>query len=237
MMEANPDVDPWSPKAGTTVVVPAQFILPAKTTGGVVINIAEMRLYYFHADGKQVSTFPIGIGKRGWNTPLCVTKIIDKKKDPTWTPPESIREAHAEKGDILPGSIGPGPKNPLGKYAMKLGISGYLIHGTNRHGGIGVRSSAGCIRMFPEDIEALFHLTPVGTKVAIINAPFKITRHGGKIYFEAHEPLTDSYYAIDTDDTLVRILDAANIDRRYLAQMQDIAKNRNTAKGFPVVIN
>lgn len=236
MIEANPQINPWSPRAGTEVKIPTKFILPAKIRNGIVINLAEMRLYYFHSDNKLVSTYPLGIGRKGWLTPLGVTTIVQKKKHPTWYPPKSIRASHAKKGKILPDFIPPGPKNPLGDYAMKLGFSGYLIHGTNRPGGIGVRSSSGCIRMFPEDIESLFHLIPIGTKVTIIHKPYKVGVRQNKIYVESHEPLSDPYYQSYNDqDALKKAFEDedifhTNID--YDNTLNILKKHR----GYPIEI-
>ena len=132
MIEANPTVDPWVPEVGTPIVIPTQFILPAGERVGLIINLAEMRVYYFEPQQRLVSTYPIGIGKKGWETPLGQGKIISKTENPSWRPPQSIRDAHAARGDILPAIVKPGPDNPLGKYALRLSLPGYLIHGTNR---------------------------------------------------------------------------------------------------------
>jgi L,D-transpeptidase ErfK/SrfK len=194
MIEANPGIDPWAPKAGTKVVVPTKFILPKTEHIGVVINLAEMRIYYFHPNSNLVSTYPIGIGRKGWKTPLSNARVIDKAANPTWTPPASIRREHEKNGNTLPAVVPPGPDNPLGHYAIRLSLTGYLIHGTNRVGGIGVRSSSGCIRLFPQDIEELFYLVKIGTPVKIIHEPFKVGMHNNKLYAEVHQPLSDPYY-------------------------------------------
>jgi len=197
MIEANPKLDPWIPTVGAVVVVPTQFILPRGPRTGMVLNLAEMRLYLYHKDKPLVSTYPIGIGKKGCSTPLAETTIINKKKDPSWVPPESIRKEHLAKGDVLPAVVPPGPDNPLGRYALYLGLGGaYRIHGTNRpNGGIGVRGSHGCIRLFPEDIEALYYNVPVGTPVRIVHQPYKVGWHNNHLYLEAHAPLSEGRYA------------------------------------------
>jgi L,D-transpeptidase ErfK/SrfK len=191
----NPDVDRWLPGAGTQVVIPSQYILPRAPRKGIVLNLPEMRLYYYppQQPGRpaQVQTFPIGIGRMNWATPLGVTKIVSKTKDPSWRPPESIRREHAEKGDPLPLLVPAGPDNPLGAYAMGLGIPGYLIHGTNKPIGVGMRVSHGCIRMLPEDIARLFPQLPVGTPVNIVNQPVKVGWYAGKLYIEVHPPLEE----------------------------------------------
>ena len=158
----NPDVDMWLPGEGQKVVLPSQFILPVAPREGLILNIPEMRLYYYPAKEKgkprEVITYPLGVGREGWSTPYISTKIIEKKANPNWYPPESIRQEHEEAGDPLPKIVKAGPDNPLGAYAMRLGLPEYLIHGTNRPFGVGMRVSHGCIRLYPEDIEALFSL-------------------------------------------------------------------------------
>lgn len=195
IVNANPGVDPWLPGEGTRVLVPNRFILPDAPHEGIVINLAEMRLYYYppvkHGQSKQVITHPIGVGREGWTTPLGKARIIQKRKDPTWTPPASIRAEHLEKGDVLPDVVPAGPDNPLGAYAMRLSMPGYLLHGTNRPYGVGLRVSHGCIRLFPEDIEHLFNIVPVNTPVEIIYQPYKAALHNGELYLEAHETQQD----------------------------------------------
>jgi L,D-transpeptidase ErfK/SrfK len=191
MRDANPKVDPWVPGEGTEIVVPQKYILPPGPRTGIVINLAELRLYYYPPDRKEVITHPLGIGREGWNTPVGSTSIIGKKKDPTWTVPDSILKEHAEDGRPLPKVVPAGPDNPLGGYAMYLGIKGYLMHGTNKPYGVGMRVSHGCIRLYPEDIEKLFAEVPIGTQVRIINQPYKAGWHNGKLYVEAHHPLTE----------------------------------------------
>lgn len=187
---ANPAVDPWLPGEGTSVLLPTRYILPQAPRDGIVVNLAEMRIYYYpksHAgEAAQVVTFPVSIGRRDWQTPLGVTKITDKVRDPIWYPPESIRSEHAELGDPLPTQVAPGPDNPLGRHALLLGMSGYLIHGTNKRYGIGMRVSHGCIRLYPQDIEALFREVPLGTPVHIVNQPYKVGWDAGLLYLEAH---------------------------------------------------
>jgi L,D-transpeptidase ErfK/SrfK len=191
----NPDVDSWLPGEGTEVVVPSQYILPRAPRKGIVLNLPEMRLYYYPPQQpgrpQQVQTYPIGIGRMDWATPLGQTKITGKVKDPSWRPPESIRREHAAKGDPLPEIVPAGPDNPLGAYAMRLGMPGYLIHGTNKPIGVGMRVSHGCIRMLPEDIARLFPQIPVGTPVNIVNQPVKAGWLGGKLYLEVHPALEE----------------------------------------------
>lgn len=236
MIEANPNVDAWVPPVGKPVIIPTQFILPSGPRKGMVINLAEMRIYYYHPGGRLVTTHPIGIGKKGWNTPLGRGKIIQKKANPTWRPPKSIRDEHARNGDPLPRVVPPGPKNPLGKFAMRLSIPGYLIHGTNRPGGIGVRSSSGCIRMYPEDIQSFFGKVPLGTPVRIIHAQYKFGIHKGKVYLEAHEPLSDPYYHQESDETVFsQALEDATMDSAVdlLLARKAVSKSH----GYPTKVN
>ena len=151
LIRANPGVDPWLPGEGTELVIPSRYVLPDAPRRGIVLNVPELRLYYFpDEDGMRVITHPISIGREGWSTPYGRTTVVRKKHLPSWTPPESVREEHAALGDFLPTVVPPGPDNPLGEHALYLGIPGYLIHGTNEPRGLGMRVSHGCIRMFPE---------------------------------------------------------------------------------------
>lgn len=191
---ANPKVDRWLPKQGTKVRIPNSRLLPAAPRQGIVVNLPEYRMYYFPAKGesgyeKTVTTHPISIGRIDWNTPLGKTRIAAKTQNPTWTPPESIKREHAEKGDILPDVVAAGPDNPLGLFAMRLGVPGYLIHSTNKPYGVGMSVTHGCIRMYPEDIEKLFPRVPVGTDVHIINQPTKVGWFKDTLYIEVHPNL------------------------------------------------
>jgi len=197
MRAANPAVDSWLPRADTSVVLPSFYLLPAGPRNGIVINVAEMRMYYFPKPkpGQQavVETYPVSIGRGDWNTPLVTAKVTGKVVDPTWTPPKSIREEHASNGDPLPEVIRPGPDNPLGKYALRLSIPSYLIHGTNNEYGIGMQVTHGCMRLYPEDIERLYRIVPVGTPVRIVNQRYKAGWHQGVLYFESHPALEGSH--------------------------------------------
>lgn len=196
MRRANPGIDPWLPGEDTEIVVPSRYVLPDMKRRGIVINVPEMRLYYFPKVGskdtkRQVVTHPISIGRQQWNTPHGATKIVAKVKDPNWYPPESIREEHAAEGDILPKIVPAGPDNPLGAYSLRLGLPGYLIHGTNKPYGIGMRVTHGCIRMYPKDVESIFDQVRVGTDVFIVNQPFKVGISRGGIYLEVHPHLDE----------------------------------------------
>jgi len=185
MKSANPGVDMWVPGEGRDVLVPTQYVLPDAPRQGIVLNLAEKRLYYYPSSG-EVVTYAISIGREGWGTPVGSFSIVRKDKDPTWTPPASIRAEHAEKGDILPAVVPAGPDNPLGQYAMRLSAEGYLIHGTNKPWGLGMQVSHGCIRMYPEDIAQLFPEVHVKTPVTIVDQPFKVGWLGSDLYLEVH---------------------------------------------------
>lgn len=202
LMAANPGVDPWLPGAGRQLLLPLRRILPDVPRKGIVINLAELRLYYFRRDGSVV-THPVGIGRDYWQTPEIRSTISLKRKDPTWTPPASIR---AERPN-LPAQIGPGPDNPLGDYAMNINYGAYVIHGTNKPLGVGRRVSHGCIRLYPEDIEALFAEVPTGTPVHIIDHEIKLGWSGGALYLEAHpgQKQADAIEAGETPDYHVDI--------------------------------
>ena len=193
IVRANPDVDTWLPGEGTEVILPTRYILPPGPRRGVVLNLAEYRMYYFpepeEGEPAVVKTYPISIGRMDWETPLGRTRIISKVRNPAWYPPESIRAEHAAAGDPLPRVVPPGPDNPLGDYAMRLGLPGYLIHGTNRPAGVGMRVTHGCIRMFPEDIDYLFGHVDVETPVRIINVPVKVGWDGDQLLVEVHRTL------------------------------------------------
>lgn len=195
MLRANPKVDPWLPGEGSEIVVPSQFILPDAPRTGLVINIAAMRVFYYppakRGERQTVVTHPIGIGKVGWRTPEGVTKIVRRQKDPTWRVPMSVRKEHHENGEDLDPVIGPGPDNPLGRYAFYLQWPSYLIHGTNKPAGVGLRSSHGCIRLYPEDIEEFFNMVPIGTQVRVVNQPFVFGWRDGELYMQPLDVLED----------------------------------------------
>jgi L,D-transpeptidase ErfK/SrfK len=195
MIRVNPTVDPWLPGVGKLLIVPGRHILPAGPHEGIVVNLPEHRLYYYpkpkRGQPAQVITYPVSIGKMDWRTPLGVTHVIQKQKDPSWYPPESVRKEHAADGDPLPAMVPPGPQNPLGAYAMRLaaGNGTYLIHGTNNPRAVGLPVTHGCIRMYPDDVAALFPLIPVGTPVRLVNEPVKVAWVDGELLLEAHPPI------------------------------------------------
>lgn len=195
MIRANPDISIWAPFEGTEVVIPGRFILPEGPREGIVVNVAEMRLYYYppteEGETPRVETYPIAVGRMDWKTPLGKTRITQKVKDPSWYPPQSIIREHAAEGRTLPSVVPPGPDNPMGRFKMRLGIPGYLIHGTNRPEGVGMRVTHGCIRMLPEDIEGLFPRLPVGTRVTLINETLKLGWSDGVLYVQAYPYLDE----------------------------------------------
>ena len=213
---ANPDVDPWLP-GDTDLIIPTAYVLPDVKRTGIVINIPEMRLFYFPAKGSEnagkVFTFPIGIGRQGWGTPLGETRISQRIPNPTWTPPASIKKEHAEKGDPLPDVVEAGPNNPLGQYALRLALPSYLIHGTNKPAGIGMKVSHGCIRLFPADIEKLFSMAEVGMPVNIVSQPYKIGWDEDHLVMEAHPPDADGDAPVKSFTPWVQELIGATEDR------------------------
>jgi len=190
VVRANPGVDPWLPGAGRTVVLPTQFVLPEAPREGIVINVAAMRLYYFPprkpGELQTVYTHPVGIGKIGWNTPEGQTKVVAKEVDPVWRVPDSVRKEHLENGEELPAVVPPGPDNPLGNRKFTLAWPTYLIHGTNKAYGVGMRSSHGCIRLYPEDIERLFNTVAVGTPFRVVDQPATAGWSGDALYVEVY---------------------------------------------------
>jgi L,D-transpeptidase ErfK/SrfK len=187
---ANNGISPWTPRANSRVLLPLQFILPDAPRKGIVLNVANMRMFYYpRKERGKVYTYPVGIGRDGWNTPMGTTSIAVKTPNPDWHVPPSIQREHAAKGHHLPSVVRSGPDNPLGYYAMRLAIGSYLIHGTNKPFGIGMQISHGCVQMYPEDIEVLFKKVPVGTPVRVIHDPYLAAWYNDNLYLEANEPL------------------------------------------------
>ena len=199
MMEANPGVDPYLPKPGSTLIVPHQLVLPDTPRQGIVINVAEMRLYYYPKGTNTVEVLPIGIGQLGTDTPEnWVTSVQRKKANPTWTPTAKVHREYAAKGEPLPAVWPAGPDNPMGLFALYIGNL-YAIHGTNASFGIGLRVSHGCVRLRNEDIEHLFHAVPVGTRVRLVNQPGKATQEpDGRGYLEVHDPLSRTFEELNS---------------------------------------
>ncbi|WP_434986566.1 L,D-transpeptidase family protein [Vreelandella zhaodongensis] len=221
---ANPDISLWVPGDGTAVTIPRRHILPNVERTGIVINVAELRLYYYpEVDQSQtpwVETYPIGIGREGFDTPLGITTTTMRLENPAWYPPRSMRQEAAERGEPAPAVVPPGPDNPLGDHAILLDIPGYLIHGTNQPDGIGMRASRGCIRMYPEDISSIFDNVPNGTQVNITDQPIKAgADNDGDIYLQVFNSGEES-------DTGVRalkdmLLAQSLVSENELAELDD----------------
>ncbi|WP_110456064.1 L,D-transpeptidase family protein [Shewanella algidipiscicola] len=239
LMETNPGIDPFLPTPGTELTIPTLMLLPDVPRQGIVINLPELRLYYFPENGREVHVFPVGIGRVGRETPEMVTKIKSRIPNPSWTPPASIRADHLrERGEVLPRVVPAGPDNPLGQYAMQLsyGDGSYLIHGTNKDFGIGMRVSAGCIRLNPNDIEWLFNQSKYGDNVRVINQAVKISAEpDGRHIIEVHSPLSESEdetsnKVITLNSQMVQFISQDKVDR---AKANDAILTQN---GIPVLI-
>jgi L,D-transpeptidase ErfK/SrfK len=239
MVAANPGVDAWLPGAGVDVVLPTRFILPPGPREGIVINLAEYRLYYYPKGQNVVHTYPLGIGREGWGSPIAQTSITVKTHNPAWYPPQSIRDEHAAAGEPLPRVVAAGPDNPLGPVKMTLGLPGYLIHGSNKKFGIGMRVSHGCFRMFNVNALQLADMAPVGTPVRILNEPYKLGLSGGRVYLEAHAPLDDTGMPSVVDkhavviNTLLKREDLLNNLRLDWDELREVVA---AEEGLPIAI-
>lgn len=241
LQDANPGVDAWLPPVGQRVVIPSQHLLPAGPRKGIVVNLPELRLYYFPpaAPGTRpvVMTYPLGIGSEGRAIPVAETKVIEKKVDPTWVVPDSILAEHEAEGDPLPKTVPPGPDNPLGKYALRLGLGSYLIHSTNHPYSVGMRISHGCLRMYPENIEQLFGKVAVGTPVRIIDEPYKAGWQGDVLYLEAHPPLAEAAHSPTSNLTPMVVAVTGVMNRRLDDQgWQAAARIATQGAGIPTPI-
>jgi L,D-transpeptidase ErfK/SrfK len=245
IVSANPGVDPWLPGEGTVVRLPLRRVLPDAPREGIVVNLPEHRLYYYPpakaGEARVVVTYPVAIGKMDWQTPLGVTKVVAKVKDPPWYPPESVRREHAKKGDILPAVVPAGPDNPLGAFMMRLAIPGgaYLIHGTNKPAGIGMQATHGCMRLYPEHIEQLFGMVPVGTPVRIVNQPQKVGWSGDRLFVEVHKPLENTESVVIEPDRTALTRLVANAVRARPAAAVAWARAEDAfelAEGVPVPV-
>ena len=235
IVAANPNTDPWLPGVNTPVLLPTQYVLPDVPRRGLVLNIASKRLFYFPsvADGEsaKVMTYPIGIGRVGWETPLGETTVVSKATKPNWYVPASVRKEHAEMGDPLPAVVLAGPDNPLGDYVLKLGIPGYLLHGTNQPYGVGMRVSHGCVRLYPENIELLYSLVEIGAAVRIINEPYLVGRANGDLFLESDIPLEDDETG---PEERLQILFAANEEFTDESAQNRAKTVTSQASGVPV---
>ncbi|HEX4501896.1 MAG TPA: L,D-transpeptidase family protein [Scandinavium sp.] len=239
ILEANNTIAPV-PKPGTQVIIPLQLLLPDVPREGIVVNLAELRLYYFPPDGNTVQVYPLGIGQLGLETPEMTTRVGQKIPNPTWTPTAGIRQRSLEKGVTLPPVVPAGPNNPLGRFALRLayGNGEYLIHGTNAQSSVGLRVSSGCMRMFTDDIKALFAQVRVGTTVRVINQPVKYSiEPNGTRYMEVHRPLTQD--ETQNPQTMTYVLPVGYTqfasDKGTDKLMADKAMYRRA--GYPVVVS
>ncbi|MEJ2398656.1 MAG: L,D-transpeptidase family protein [Gammaproteobacteria bacterium] len=240
--DANPKVDMWIPGAGTRVVLPTRYILPDAPRKGIVVNIAEMRLYYYPkvkpGEIPRVETYPVSIGRQNWGTPLAATRVVAKIAGPAWYPPASIRAEHAANGDPLPRRVAPGINNPLGQFALQLGLPGYLIHGTNKDYGVGMQVSHGCIRLYPEDISQLFSHVSDGTPVRIVNQPYKVGWDNGALYLEVH-PLLDGVSVAKRNNltpVVQAVLKVSENQSRYPVNWNRVQDAGSQHLGIPVKI-
>lgn len=239
MLEANPDVDVFLPTSGSTLVVPLQLILPATVRQGIVVNVAEMRLYYYPQDSNTVEVLPIGIGQAGRETPRnWVTTVQRKQEAPSWTPTANTRREYAKRGETLPAFVPAGPDNPMGLYAIYIGKL-YAIHGTNANFGIGLRVSQGCIRLRNDDIKYLFDNVPVGTRVQIIDQPIKMTAEpDGSRWVEVHEPLSRNRVEFESDKKVP--LPVTPVMRTFMAgegvDVHRVSETLERRSGMPVKI-
>ncbi len=230
IVSANRTVDPWVPREGTEIVIPTSWLFPEILDKGILINLPEMRLYYFFTarERKYVKTYPLGIGREGLSTPSGTYRITQKVRDPVWSVPESVRTERPE----LPPVVMPGPENPLGKYWLQLSVKGYGIHGTNRPYGIGRKVSHGCIRLYPEDIRELFHMVKTGTEVKIIDKPVKAGVYNDAVYIEVHR----SDRSVEEIETIAR----EELGGKRLLHGVDTSRLKDAlerATGFPTVIS
>lgn len=239
IVRLNPNVDRWLPAVNSLIQLQNTRLLPDTEQKGIILNLPEFRLYYYQSSNKNqpstILTHPISVGRQDWGTPLGKTTIVAKKENSAWRPPASIKKEHAEKGDPLPDIVPAGPNNPLGLFAMRLGIPGYLIHSTNKPFGVGLRVSHGCIRMYPKDIEKLFPLIKVGTAVTIVNQPVKVGWFEGALYIEVHPPLEEHQY----DDLLgisLDLIEQENNGELLVINSSELKKAITQKIGLPIKI-
>ena len=251
LLIANPNSHHWSPKANSKYLIPSMYILPQESYNGIILNLAELRLYFYIRgsdlyENTKVLTYPVGIGRLDWKTPLGETFIKTKVESPSWYPPKSIILEHEERGEILPREVKPGPDNPLGNYVLKLNVDGgYLLHGTNKKHGIGMMVSHGCIRLRNEDIDTLFHNAPVRTKVKIINQPIKLGIYKNFLYMEVHAFNKKEVYSnnqknlLTTDNIYMPVNQVMNFIEKnpsYSIQWKKVFETFEESKGIPIII-
>jgi L,D-transpeptidase ErfK/SrfK len=237
---ANPAVDRWAPADGAKVILPTAYILPRAPREGLVLNVSEMRLYYYpeHIAGLAdlVHTYSVSIGRQEFATPLGTARVVKKTKRPSWRPPQSIVAERASYGETLPSVVPPGPDNPLGELVMRLNLPGYLIHGTNKPYGVGMPVTHGCVRMYPEDMQALYSMVPIGTAVTIVDQPVKLGWLDGMLYIEVHPPFERAMKHDALTRRVTQLLRAEASKRRFEVDRDALRIALELQDGVPIVI-
>jgi len=237
LIAANPGIDAWVPGANTQITIPSRYVLPSGPREGIVINLPELRIYYFSKDGKQVYTYPIAIGTEETPTPLFSGHVTTKAANPTWYVPDSIYEKHMMAGTPIPHVVPAGEANPLGKYALHLTLAGYLIHGTNKPNSVGQRISNGCIRLYPKDIQELFSVVTPGAPVRIVNEPVKVGWDNGTLLLETHPPLSEDGMAEEDEmNTAIQEIKTATIGHPAQVELATVEKLIRARSGIPAAI-
>lgn len=240
ILETNNTIAPVNPAPGTVITIPSQMLLPDTPREGIVVNLAELRLYYFPPGENIVQVFPLGIGQLGLETPVTITRVSQKIPNPTWTPTPGIRARSLEQGIKLPPVVPAGPNNPLGRFALRLGVGNgeYLIHGTSAPDSVGLRVSSGCMRMNAPDIKALFEQVRVGTRVQIINEPVKFSvEPDGKRYIEVHRPLAQAEGENPQVSPITHSADFATFVSQAGSDKALIEKALSRRAGIPVIVS
>lgn len=232
LIDANPGVDPWLPGEGTAIDLPTGYVLPSGVREGVVINVAEFRLYYFPPGGRTVITFPVGLGRLDFPTPIVETRVTSVIPNPAWMPGPTARREHAERGDPLPAVVPPGPDNPMGSMAIALGIPSYFIHGTNQPFAVGQTASLGCIRMYNQHVEALAEMMRPDVPVRIVNEPYKVGWRYGELYAEVHPDV----YGTAPPGELQRRIEAAAGDQLATVNWALVQYLLDQPTGIPVPV-
>ena len=240
LLETNNTIAPVNPAPGTVITIPSQMLLPETPREGIVVNLAELRLYYFPPGQNIVQVYPLGIGQLGLETPVTTTRVSQKIPNPTWTPTPGIRARSLEQGIKLPPVVPAGPNNPLGRFALRLGVGNgeYLIHGTSAPDSVGLRVSSGCMRMNAPDIKALFEQVRVGTRVQIINEPVKFSvEPDGKRYIEVHRPLAQAEGENPQVSPITHSADFATFVSQSGSDKALIEKALSRRAGIPVIVS
>ncbi len=238
LMESNPGIDPLLPPVGTKLQIPIRMLLPDVPYRGIVINLPEFRLYYFPKGSNAVHVFPVGIGRVGRTTPVMHSRVIRKVEKPSWTPTARIRADHLAKyGKELPLTVPPGEDNPFGDYALQLefGANNYWIHGTNQNFGIGMRVSAGCVRMNPDDIAWLFQQIAINEEVRVINQPIKIAAEpNGEKILEVHSPLSTTKKPSKAQTDLIQVDEIVKFKKQNKLDHEQVKRALLLHQGIPV---